>query len=440
VDRAANRRRGLTRAGAAAAGGTLAITAVLAMVRLGLAGPIRPDTVDDLLPVLLGAALLCVVGLARRTHPTTAWLATIGAAAVVTADLASYAREARPVVDDQGWRALGVAVSVAALLAIGAATAYLVTRPRLRRRWLTTEGVAIMLIVAVAASWAVANPSDTALAAGSPLGSLGLVTRSFLVLTSMFTLVGSLGDLWPAAERARHRAMLTQRGSAARVGIVWAWLVALADELSPGRRRARSAVLAERTRVARDIHADVVPGLRQLLTDAERGVAPDRLAESLRDVLADVEAVGAARHPIQLEIGGLVAALEWLSERVERRSGRSVTLTVEEPSEPFAEAPPDVAESAFRVADLALDNVVRHAPGSRAVLTVRSDARAVEVSICDDGPGIADEAVKVARGRGRRGLLDMAAEAAACGARVDVGPGPGGAGTCVTFVWRSQAP
>ena len=408
-------------------------------MRLGLAGPIRPDSTDDLLPILLGAALLCVVGLARRAHPTTAWLATIGAAAIVTADLASYAREARPVVDDQGWRLLGVVVSVAALLAIGAATAYLVTRPRLRRRWLTTEGVAIMVIVAAAASWAVANPADTTLAAGSPLGSLGLVTRSFLVLTSMFTLVGSLGDLWPAAERARHRATLTHRGSTAGVGVGWAWLVALADELSPGRRRARSAVLAERTRVARDIHADVVPGLRQLLADAQRGVAPARLADSLRDVLADVEAVGAARHPIQLEIGGLVAALEWLSERVERRSGSSVTLSVEESPGPFAEAPADVAESAFRVADLALDNVVRHAPGSRAVITVRSDARAVEVSVCDDGPGVTDDAVRAARVRGRRGLLDMASEAAACGARVDVGPGQDGAGTCVTFLWRSPA-
>jgi hypothetical protein len=34
----------------------------------------------------------------------------------------------------------------------------------------------------------------------------------------------------------------------------------------------------------------------------------------------------------------------------------------------------------------------------------------------------------------------MAAEAAACGATVDVGPGQGAAGTCVTFSWRPPAP
>jgi hypothetical protein len=31
----------------------------------------------------------------------------------------------------------------------------------------------------------------------------------------------------------------------------------------------------------------------------------------------------------------------------------------------------------------------------------------------------------------------MAAEGAACGAIVDVGSGPGGVGTVVTFAWRS---
>jgi signal transduction histidine kinase len=218
------------------------------------------------------------------------------------------------------------------------------------------------------------------------------------------------------------------------------WLRAFIDELSPGRLRARRAVLAERSRVARDIHADVVPGLRQVLTDAEHGVPPERLATSLREVLNEVEAVGAVQHPIQLEIGGLVAALEWLAERVESRSRVPVELLVAEPTSPKPGEPPsDVAAAAFRIAAFALDNITRHAPGCAAVVNVRAEAAAIDLSICDNGPGISQAGLANARAEGRRGLADMAAEAIECGGTVEVVPGRDGAGTCVSFSWRSAA-
>jgi signal transduction histidine kinase len=180
--------------------------------------------------------------------------------------------------------------------------------------------------------------------------------------------------------------------------------------------------------------------LRQVLTDAERGVPPERLATSLREVLSEVEAVGAVQHPVQLEIGGLVAALEWLAERVEGRSRVPVELVVADPSgsEP-GEPPSDVAAAAFRIAALALDNVARHAPGCEAVVNVRVEATAIDLSICDSGPGIGPAALEAARAAGRRGLADMAAEAMESGGTLEVGPGSEDAGTCVTFAWRSGA-
>ncbi|HET9347175.1 MAG TPA: hypothetical protein VFO05_15900 [Candidatus Limnocylindrales bacterium] len=421
------------------------MTVVAAALRFGIVGPgSRIVAQDDVLPVLIAVALLCVIGLTRQEHRTVAWLATIGAAFVVTVDIATYAREVMPFVDPVTWVWLSIAVSLAAALAVASAAGYAFSRPRLRAGRLGVEAtlVAALLITGIAV-WAIANPDvaafDGRVAAG--LGSLGLVTRAFLVLTPLFAAVGVVGDLLPAAERAGRRVALTHRGGSARRERAGVWLRAFVDELAPGRSRARWAAVTERTRIARDIHADVVPGLRQALADAERGVPADRLAASLRDVLADVEAVGTAAHPIQLEIGGLVSALEWLAERVQRRSGIAVTLEVADPPADGAEAgepPRDVSSAAFRVAVLALSNVAYHAPQSRSAMRVRSEPGCVELSIVDDGPGIRDDALAAARATGRRGMADMAAEAAACGAIVEVGPGPGDVGTAVSFAWEAS--
>ena len=421
-----------------AALGAVAMTAVLAVLRLGILGPTPIAPSDDLVPLLIATGCLCGIGLARAAHRTVAWLATIGAAFVVTLDLATYAREVRPEVSEDVWRWLGIAVSIAALLAVGSAAAYAATRPRLRRRWLAAEGIVAVGAVSVVAGWAVTNPTDTTFVAGSALGSLGMVTRSFIVVTAAFTAIGMLGDVLPAVDRARHRVEVTHGRTAPRGERANAWVRAFVDELSPGRRRARRAALAERSRVARDIHADVVPGLRKALAEAERGAPADLLAASLRDVLTDVEAVGAVQHPIQLEIGGLVAALEWLAERVQDRSDVTITMNVADPTPgAMGEPPPEIGAAAFRIAALALDNVVRHAPGSAVVVDVRAASGVVDLSICDDGSGFGDEAVARARASGRRGLADMAAEADECGGTVDVAPGPSGVGTCVRFGWQS---
>jgi signal transduction histidine kinase len=423
------------RAGAAAA--VLALTILLALLRLGVVGPLPPGSPDDLLRLLVAVALLLIAALTHVTHPTTAWLATIGSAAIVAVDLAIYARVVRPLVDDTAWQWLAIAVSLASILAVAAAVAYAASRPVLRDGRFTVEAtVAATLGVSGLAAWALSNPSESILGIGqgSPIGSLGVVTRTFLVATVAFASLGAVGDVWPSAERAWRRAGLLRPAPASRVARVRAWLPALADELSWGRRRARTAVLAERSRLAADLHADVVPGLRRVLVDAEGGAAAASLASSLREVLAEVEAVGGERHAVQLDIGGLVPALAWLAERIERRSDVTVTIDVEDTASP---PPPDVAAAAFRIAGLALTNVTWHAPGSRAAIAVRADTAAVDMTIRDDGPGVTPDAIATAQSAGHRGIVDMAAEAAACGGSLDVGADTDGSGTVVTFRWRA---
>jgi signal transduction histidine kinase len=93
-----------------------------------------------------------------------------------------------------------------------------------------------------------------------------------------------------------------------------------------------------------------------------------------------------------------------------------------------------VERAAFRVAQLALDNVIRHAPGSTVLVGVTASAGAVRLRIADDGDGPpVDEAA--AMRTGRRGIADMRAEARACAASLELGRGAGGRGTTVELRW-----
>jgi len=418
-----------------AALGVLVATFALALLQLGIVGNNRFDSLDDLLPVLIASALLCVIALARRRSQTVTWLATIAAAAVVARDVAGYAADVRgppgeATVDPDVWLWLSIAISLCALLAVGAAASYAASRSWPLRRWAVALGIVAVAATVAAAIWALASPGDLET---SNVGSVSRVTITFLIAVTGLTLLGLAGDAWPAAERARRRARMSADGGSTTV-----WLRAFADELAPGRARARRATLDERSRIARDLHADVVPGLRRALADAERDAPPDELAATLREVLADVESLGAARHAVQLDIGGLVPALEWLAERVEERSEVRVTLEVAETTGGGnGEAPREAAAAAFRVAGLALENVVRHAAGANATVAVASAADAIDLAITDDGPGFRQDALAAASRDGRRGLADMAAEAAACDATVDIETVTAGHGTVVTFRWRA---
>jgi signal transduction histidine kinase len=182
-----------------------------------------------------------------------------------------------------------------------------------------------------------------------------------------------------------------------------------------------------------------VPAVRRALTEAERDGSVEHLAASLRDVLHEVDALVASEHAIQLEFGGIVPALEWLAERVEERSTVRVTMDVDEwPEGRHGQPPMEVAAAAFRVAALALENVVRHAPESQATVHIRVGPERLRLVIADNGPGLPAEIERTAATAGRRGLADMVAEASGSDAslRVDRGGSTAdGPGTTVTFDW-----
>ena len=124
----------------------------------------------------------------------------------------------------------------------------------------------------------------------------------------------------------------------------------------------------------------MLPSLRRALVEAESGGTVERLAADLRSAVDEVESLLVSRRSIVLEEMGLLAAIEWLAERIEDRSDVRVEIEVEGDTAVVGEAvtrpPRDAERAAFRVAQLALDNVVRHVPGGVAVVTIAVVARA----------------------------------------------------------------
>lgn len=427
-----------------AAGTLLALLVLGTSVRLGFAaGPTGMDG-RVLVAPLLGVAGLCVLGLSARRSLSIAWLACVFVALMAAATVEPVWAEVRegrvlggPVAGSGGGSpasepiALAVAALVrAAVLAPAVVAAmYATDRPCMAARWVPPVAWGLVTLLALVVSIGFAQ-----FATGSePEAVTGIPAFAWLGAILGVVLLGAWGDIAPAAVRVQTR---VGRDPALRGPVVRLRL--LAEELLPGREAARAeAAETERGRLASDLHAEILPGLRAALVAAESGGSAERLSAQLRGAVADVEGLLAARRSIVLEELGLIAGLEWLAERVEERSAVRVELRVEGADASPGRPPRTVERAAFRIAQLALDNVARHAPeASVAVSVVASPAR-VALSVRDDGPGL--EGGQEVPGRrvvpGGQGLADMRAEAASCGGGLAIDAGHGGRGVDIVFRW-----
>jgi signal transduction histidine kinase len=423
---------------------SVAMTLVALVTILGrVAGTPAPDP-QGMLPVLVAAAGLCVAGLTHVRAPSLSWLASILVLTVATLSIAAWGRNNRVAIGEPGWPWVVAVVSIGAVVAAGSAMLYAIEHPRRLGDWVTAWALVGIGAVGSICVWVFATLRPDPLAVPS-LGDLALVTRSLIVGVLVFTALGIAGDLQPARRRTSVR--LADRGPSSggflgavdRVGTAARTFI---DELTPGGQRARHAAGVERTRIAIELHADVVPVVRRALREAEDGGSPERLAIALRDVLAEVDGLASDRHSVALDELGLLPAIEWLAERTEERSAVRVSIEIAERAgetrsvfEAGGRPPRVVEEAAFRIVQLALENVVRHAPSARASIQLSAEPRRVQISVRDDGPGMSSDADVVAAASGRRGLADMRTAAASCGGSLVAGLDPGGFGTVIHFAW-----
>ncbi|MGL4649727.1 MAG: sensor histidine kinase, partial [Caldilineaceae bacterium] len=88
-------------------------------------------------------------------------------------------------------------------------------------------------------------------------------------------------------------------------------------------------------------------------------------------------------RPANLESAGLVAALEFRLDTVERRAGLQIELDLDE----FVGLSPALEVEVYYIVVEALNNVVKHAAANRVQLRLANSATSVQIRIADDGIG-----------------------------------------------------
>ena len=352
----------------------------------------------------------------------------------------------------RGW--LFVAV-VAVVLAIALVTeTRSVGQPVLTRRVLATmasTAVAVLLAYpfpALGLAVAVLLSVAEMLVPGMPHGGgTGLITLGFLVGFLAYRLPGrwSLGA-WLVAGAGPGLGLLVVEGTAWELMfyllfLAPAWLVGvllqreqrraeelarLAAELAAEREhRTATALAAERTRIARELH-DAVAHHVSVMT-LQVGVVRRRLdaLPTEQDTLLQAERLGRQSVDELRRIVGLVrpggpelapvpslAHLEDLVEQV-RRAGTPVELVQDGPLRELGSA---LDVSAYRIVQEALTNALRHAPGAPVRVCVSSTPVSLQLSVTDAGPLVGE----VEPGNG---LTGMAERVGLFGGRLTYGPG-----------------
>ncbi|MFI1703968.1 sensor histidine kinase [Streptomyces griseoruber] len=208
------------------------------------------------------------------------------------------------------------------------------------------------------------------------------------------------------------------------------------------RQQRQAGVLAERARIARDLHdtlAQELSGGVLLLQAAERDwdaradVARTRVravADGLHTTLAETRRIIRDLTPSAVDEAGLEGALRLLCARAEAE-GAAARVRFRTAGGRGTALDGQAAATLFRVAQSTLANVREHAHAVNVQVTLRTGADRVELEVRDDGAGFEPGRVTGPSPAGRGlGLPAARARLRECGGELAVGSTPGH-GTCV---------
>ena len=195
------------------------------------------------------------------------------------------------------------------------------------------------------------------------------------------------------------------------------------------------ARVAERTRIARDLHDTLLQSFHGLLLRFQTAfnLLPDRPAES-KQVLASAidqaaEAITEGRDAVQglrasaTEMNDLAYSIRALGEELAGEDSAEAVLQVEVLGTPRA-LHPIVRDEVFRIAGEALRNAFHHAAAKRIEVELRYDVGQLRVRVRDDGTGIDSEVLRAGGQEGHFGLGGMRERAKVAGGKLTVWSGP----------------
>lgn len=213
---------------------------------------------------------------------------------------------------------------------------------------------------------------------------------------------------------------------------------ALAVQMAHSARKLRELdVLADRDRIARDLHDRVIQRIfaagLSLQSTAQRATSPEvtsRLTttiDDLQDTVQDIRSAIFDLHSTRGVAVGLRQQIDDVVEEMTADSGLRPTLRV---NGPLSVVDSPLASHALAVIREGISNAVRHAHASAVTIAI-SVADALTIDIIDDGVGIA-EVVSTS------GLRNIRSRAEECSGQMTIGPSAGTSGTVLH--WSAPLP
>ena len=207
------------------------------------------------------------------------------------------------------------------------------------------------------------------------------------------------------------------------------------QQLQIASRRLLEVQENERRALARELHDAVGQELTALSLnlsiiraalprDAQMDGVRMRLDDSqtlLEHTTAHLRTMMVELRPPGLDDLGLFAAIKDHAQRVAQRSGFALTMSGGEPR-PRLNATAGIA--IFRIAQEALNNIVKHTQATIVTITLQNEGDRVTLSVTDNGPGF-DPLIQRPSLRGGMGMTTMRERAQAIGATLHVDSRPG---------------
>lgn len=299
-----------------------------------------------------------------------------------------------------------------------------------------------------------ANPAARALAPGSVVGR-----HAHEILVGV---TGTAGDgtanviavPTPQADRRYFRVRVTQVPTKPEEEPLTQFVLQdVTEERAEGERVHRFAELLlkvqeeERRRIAQELHDEPLQLLVHLARSLERlGSTPQTLGtlanglagarDETLDISTRLRAVVAGLRPPALEQLGLAPALRgFLADIGDTATVRAKLQVVGTERR----LPAEVELAAFRIAQEAVNNVIRHADAQQLLLTLTFGESGICLRVADDGRGFDTNAFGK-EPTGHLGLLGMRERAALAGASMTVHSAPGRGTTVLASFGCSGAP
>jgi signal transduction histidine kinase len=189
-----------------------------------------------------------------------------------------------------------------------------------------------------------------------------------------------------------------------------------------------SAQEEERTRLARELHDDTIQAviaLKQRVQLAQKSIKDANGRQSLKELeslaeqtVENLRRLTRALRPIYLEDLGLVTALEMLARETSQNHPLSVEFQKTGQERRLSR---DEELSLYRIAQEALNNVVKHADATRAEVNIFFEDSEIQMEVRDNGKGfIVPNSPTEFASNGHFGLLGVHERADLIGARLEI--------------------